>query len=100
MRKDIYERIRVLKMDEIKPNFTELAKAWGCDYRTAKKYFYQDESKPPIRKQMPSKLDPYKEIINEKLKHAVPIIQSINLFARKDIMENIQFLEIIVHYIN
>ena len=26
MRKDIYERIRVLKMDEIKPNFAELAK--------------------------------------------------------------------------
>ena len=52
MRKDIYERIRVLKMDEIKPNFAELAKAWGCDYRTAKKYFYQDESKPPIRKQV------------------------------------------------
>ena len=41
-------------MDEIKPNFAELAKAWGCDYRTAKKYFYQDESKPPIRKQIPS----------------------------------------------
>ena len=34
----------------------------------APEYFYQDESKPPIRKQMPSKLDPYKEIINEKLK--------------------------------
>ena len=68
MRKDIYERIRVLKMDEIKPNFAELAKAWGCDYRTAKKYFYQEESKPLIRKQIPSKLDPYKEMINEKLK--------------------------------
>ena len=69
MRKDIYERIRVLKMDEIKPNFAELAKAWGCDYRTAKKYFYQDENKPPIRKLIPSKLDPYKEMVNEKLKN-------------------------------
>ena len=39
MRKDIYERIRVLKMDEIKPNFAELAKAWRCDYRTAKSIF-------------------------------------------------------------
>lgn len=68
MRKDIYERIKVLKMDDIKPNFAELAKAWGCDYRTAKKYFYQDNNKPPIRKRIPSKLDPYKEIINEKLK--------------------------------
>ena len=37
-------------MDAIKLNFAELAKAWGCDYRTAKKYFYHDKSKPPIRK--------------------------------------------------
>lgn len=68
MRKDIYERIKVLKMDNIKPNFAELAKTWGCDYRTAKKYFYQDSNKPLIRKSIPSKLDDYKEIINEKLK--------------------------------
>ena len=39
-------------MDEINPNFAELAKEWGCDYRTVKKYFHQDESKPPISKQM------------------------------------------------
>lgn len=29
MRKDIYERIKILKMDDIKPNFAELAKTWG-----------------------------------------------------------------------
>lgn len=68
MRIDIYERIKILKMDNIKPNFSELAKTWGCDYRTVKKYFYKDNNKPPIRKRIPSKLDPYKEIINEKLK--------------------------------
>ena len=53
MRIDIYKRIKVLKMDDIKPNFAELAKAWGCDYRTAKKYFYQDSNKPPIMKRIP-----------------------------------------------
>lgn len=68
MRKDIYERIQILKMDDIKPNFAELAKTWGCDYRTAKKYYYEESNKPPIRKKIPSKLDQFKEIINEKLK--------------------------------
>ena len=29
-------------MNEIKPNFAVLAKGWGCDYRTAKKYSNQD----------------------------------------------------------
>ena len=48
-------------MDKIKPNFAELAKAQGCDCRTAKKYFYQEVNKPPIRKQMLSKLDSYKK---------------------------------------
>ncbi len=68
MRKDVYERIQILKMDEIKPNFAQLAKTWGCDYRTAKKYYYQKSDKPPIKKVNPSKLDDYKEIINEKMK--------------------------------
>ena len=31
-------------MNEIMPNFAVLAKAWGCDYRAAKKYSNQDES--------------------------------------------------------
>ena len=31
-------------MNEIKPNFAVLAKGWGCDYITAKKYSNQDES--------------------------------------------------------
>ena len=41
MRKDIYERIQILKMDDIKSNFAELSKTCGCDYRTAKKYYYE-----------------------------------------------------------
>lgn len=67
MRNDIHGRIQKLKMDKIKPNFTLLAKMWGCDYRTAKKYYYQESNKPPIRKPHPSKLDDFKEIINDKL---------------------------------
>lgn len=67
MRKDIYERMKIMKQDEIKPNFAELAKIYGCDYRTIKRYYTTDLIKPE-RKQIPSKLDPYKELIKEKLK--------------------------------
>ena len=67
MRKDIYERIQIMKKDNIKPNFSEMARIYNCDYRTIKKYYEGDYQKPLERKKKPSKLDPYKEIIKEKL---------------------------------
>jgi len=65
MRKDIYERMQLMKQEGIKPNYAELARRFGCDYRTAKRYFEEDAV--PIRKKTkPSKLDEYKGIIEEK----------------------------------
>lgn len=46
MRKDIYERMKIMKQDKIKPNFAELAKIYGCDYRTIKRYYNSDFVKP------------------------------------------------------
>ncbi|HBF68503.1 MAG TPA: IS21 family transposase [Firmicutes bacterium] len=66
MRKDIYERIKIMKNEGIKPNYSEIARRWNCDYRTVKRYFEQDVI--PIRKIMkPSKLDPFKSIIEDKV---------------------------------
>lgn len=66
MRKDVYERMKIMKQEGVKPNYAELARRWGCDYRTVKRYFEQDVV--PIRKiTKPSKLDPYKTIIEEKV---------------------------------
>ena len=66
MRKDIYERMKIMKQESVKPNYAEIARRWNCDYRTVKRYFEQDVV--PIRKIMkPSKLDPYKTIIEEKV---------------------------------
>ena len=42
MRKDIYERMKLMKKDGIKPNYAEVARAYGCDYRTVKRYFEED----------------------------------------------------------
>ena len=39
MRKDIKERMILMKQDDIKPKYAELAKQYGCDYRTVKKCF-------------------------------------------------------------
>lgn len=66
MRKDIYERMKIMKQGETKPNYAEIARRWNCDYRTVKRYFEQDVV--PIRKiTKPSKLDPYRTIIEEKV---------------------------------
>ena len=62
MRKDIYERMKIMKQGETKPNYAEIARRWDCDYRTVKRYFEQDVV--PTRKiTKPSKLDPYRTII-------------------------------------
>lgn len=66
MRKDIYESMKIMKQGEAKPNYAEIARRWDCDYRTVKRYFEQDVV--PTRKiTKPSKIDPYRAIIGEKL---------------------------------
>ena len=67
MRKDILERMRILKHDDIKPNYAELAKQLGCDYRTVKKYYENDIDSNKKRQQKTSILDPYKDIVEDKL---------------------------------
>ena len=46
MRKDIYERIKIMKKEDIPPNFAEVARQYGCDYRTAKRYYDGIEHPP------------------------------------------------------
>ena len=66
MRKDIFERMKIMKQEGAKPNYAEIARRWDCDYRTVKRYFEQDVV--PIRKiTKPSKLDQFKGIIDEKV---------------------------------
>lgn len=56
-----------MKNDGIKPNYAELAKQYGCDYRTVKKYFETKESETIPRPPKSSILDPYKTIVEDKL---------------------------------
>ena len=66
MRKDIFERMKIMKHEGLKPNYAEIARRWDCDYRTVKRYFEQDVV--PVRRiTKPSKLDQFKGIIDEKV---------------------------------
>ena len=72
-RKDVYENVRRHMKSESSPkdiNMAEIARRLGCDYRTVKKAIETareggdgTRSRPP----RPSKLDPYKETVREKL---------------------------------
>lgn len=66
MRIDVKERMIYMKKEGIKPNYAEIGRVYDCDYRTAKK-FYENNNQPSKRMIKPSKLDDYKEIIIEKI---------------------------------
>ena len=71
MRQDIRQELRKYQMDKIKQNFTELGRQLGCDPRTARKYYYlKDDGYENKRKRRKSKLDPYRNIIDEKVKNS------------------------------
>lgn len=60
-------QLRILKLSDIKPNFSELARQYDVDRRTVTKYYNGYEGKPRHHDK-PSKLDVYKDVIIQKLK--------------------------------
>lgn len=68
MRSDVREGVQIYIMSDIKPNFTHLARQFECDPRTVKRYYENDLSKKKaVPKKRPSKLDPFRSIIQEKI---------------------------------
>ena len=59
-------QLKIIKLSQLKPNFSELARLYGFDRRTVKKYYDGYEGKPSTHDK-PSKLDPYKQLIHEKM---------------------------------
>lgn len=57
----------ILRRDGIKPNYAELAKQYGCDYRTVKKYYEEADKPDKFKEPKVSILDPYKDIIDDKI---------------------------------
>lgn len=59
-------QLKIIKLMDLKPNFSDLARQYGFDRRTVKKYYEGYEGKPKTRNKT-SKLDKYKDEIIEKL---------------------------------
>ena len=60
------QELMILKKNELKPNYSELARIHKCDRRTVKKYDNGYGGKPKTRKKR-SRLDKYEEEIKSKL---------------------------------
>ncbi len=86
MRKDIREGVMIYVINEIKPNYATLAKQYDCDYRTVKGAYEEAKGETPTpteRKTRPSKLDPYKEIIQDKAKDRCSAYSIFKIIERK-----------------
>ena len=66
MKEALVTQLKILKLSEIKPNFSELARQYGVDRRTVKKYYDGYEGKPKHHSK-PSKLDEHLDIIKQKI---------------------------------
>lgn len=89
-RKDVLEgvcyKMSTNEEEKIRPNFAALARTYGCDYRTVKAAYDKraaGQAEAPKRPPKPSKLDPFKETIIQKL--AMPCkVSAIYYFIRKN----------------
>ena len=50
MRSDIKEAVYMAKKERIAINYAEVARQYGCDYRTVKKYYETQQDEPVLRK--------------------------------------------------
>lgn len=66
MEQSLITQLSILRLSNIKPNFSELGKYYELDRRTIKKYYDGYEGKPAHHNK-PSKLDQYCELIKNKL---------------------------------
>lgn len=73
MRKDIYERTKVMKNTNEKVNYSQIARTYNADPRTVKKYYEGDEKcKERKKREIKKKLDEFEEIIEEKMRYGAP----------------------------
>lgn len=68
MRPDVREGVQIYIMSDSNPNFNHLARQFECDPHTVKRYYENNLSKKKaVSKKRPSKLDPFRSIIQEKV---------------------------------
>lgn len=81
--KELAANIRLLKDSNMKPNFSALAKAYGLDRRTVKKYYENGGIPKRKPKQEYSRWDPYESIIENKLSIKGTTIRGLHEYFRE-----------------
>lgn len=81
-------QLRILKLTDSKPNFSELSRQYGVDRRTIKKY-YDGYTGKPTHHDKPSKLDDYKELIRKKLSIKGTTLRSVYEFMISEVDSSI-----------
>ena len=83
MNKNLKGELAVMDGLNIKPNYAALAREYGMDWRTIKKYHEGYEGKPSTRNKG-SKLDEYKQEIADKLSiHRVTVYGVYKFMVKK-----------------
>lgn len=81
--KELAATIRLLKDNNMKPNFSALAKAYGLDRRTVKKYYESGGIPKRKTKRQYSRWDPYQNIIEKKLAITGTTIRALHEYFRE-----------------
>ena len=81
-------QLKIIKLSQLKPNFSELARMYGFDRRTVKKYYDGYEGKPAHRNKA-SKLDKHKQLIAQKLQIKGANVKAVYEFIVDEVDENI-----------
>lgn len=84
MNDTLLTQLRILKLSQLRPNFSDLAREYGMDRRTVKKY-YDGYNGKPSHHQKPSKLDQYQNLIKQKLLIKGTTIRSVYEFLISEI---------------
>lgn len=84
----LINQLKILKLNESKPNFSELSRTYDVDRRTVKKYYDGYEGKPAHHNKS-SKLDMYEPLIREKLSIKGTTVKAVYEFMISEIDSDI-----------
>ncbi len=78
------KEIALIKLNQLKPNFAELARKYDMDYRTVKKYYEGYDGKPAHHNKK-SKLDQFEEVIREKMSYVGAKASAVYFFLTSEL---------------
>ncbi len=99
MNNKLLTQLKILKLSNQKPNFSELARTYGMDRRTIKKYYDGYEGKPAHHNKS-SRLDHYYDLIAQKLQIKGSTVKAVYEYIRSECDSNIGSYSNFNKYVN